>query len=301
MVTVTRFIWHETEYDDPRDPREAKVRNKIKVRTSQKTNWTTLRTIRPIPQWGDAHPTEPGFYLDFIEPIHKSKVYWELEAEYTVFKGVQADKNPINIPLSITYNATLAEVASLKDARGFPIVNRAGEFIEGLVRQVPIVDYTFKKNVQSDPRWIQTHLGAINSDTVRIRGLTWEPKTLLLASVSGGEFVEEASAKYCELGWTILADPLTWTQEVWNRGTVQLKEVEVEDAKGVKTMVWKQVAITEGDPPEPVSEPKPLDEDGALISDAWQPSRTEPLKKQRLITLKFDMQHLMAFSELPLR
>jgi hypothetical protein len=300
MAKVEKWFWYETEYDDPRDVRNAKVRNRIKLRTDVRVNWTTLRTLKPVPQWGDSHPTEPGFYLDFIEPIHRHKRVWELEAEYTVFKGEQFEPNPLSRPTVVTYNATLAEVASLRDAKGFPTVNRAGEFVQGLVRQVPIVDYTFKKNMSADPKWIQTHLGAINSDSVRIRNLVWEPKTLLLASISGGEFVEEAAAKYAEIGWTILADPLGWTSEVWNLGTVQLVE-EPREIKGKTKMVWVQVPITEGPNGDPVSEAKPLDEDGQLISEAWQPSRTEPLKKQRLITLKFDMQPVKAFSELPLK
>ena len=307
MVTITHYRWHEMEVDDPRDVREAKLRNKITLKTSERVNWTTLRKMSPVPQWNSQHPTEPGFYLDFIEPNHKSRLIWELECEYTVFAGGQVDPDPLSRPASVTFSASLVEEPSLFDADGRPTVNRAGEFVQGLVRQVPIVEYTFRKNYPSDPRWIQSHLGAVNSDSIKIRGIDWRPNTLLLASVAGGDFTEENRSRYTEISGTVLADPRGWTQQVWNRGTVQLKQVErtFDDPTAPSGIairrVWTQVPIVAGSPPEPVSEPVPLDEDGRSIIEAVQPSRTEPLPKGRLITLDFNMQPRVAFSELPLR
>jgi len=307
MATITQFRWSEMEIDDPRDPREGKIRNKITLKTSDRMTWTQLRLMRPVPQWNDPHPKENGFYLDFIKPTHKTRHVWELEAEYTVFKGGQIDPDPIARPTVITFSASLVEEASLRDAKDFPTVNRAGEFITGLMRQIPIVEYLFTKNFTADPKWITSHLGAVNSDSVRIRGIDWKPKTLLLSSVSGGEFQEENRAKYTAISGTILADYRTWTQEVWNLGTVQLKQVErtfndPSTPSGIVIKkVWVQVPILSGDPAEPVTEPVPIDEKGIFISDSIEQSTTEPMKKQKLITLKFDMQTSAAFSELPLK
>jgi hypothetical protein len=300
MATITHFRWYETEYEDPRDSREAIVRNKIKLKTSERVTWTALRLMSPVPGWGDEHPKEKGFYLDFVRPVHKSKHIWELEAEYSPIKAGQIDPSPLARPVVITYTSSLIEMPTQRDNKGRPMVNRAGELLQGIMLQRPILEYKFVKNLPSDPKWITTHLGAVNSDTIRLRGLNWAPRTLLLSAVEGGEFVTENRQSYTATTGTILADPLTWTQEFFNMGTVQLEQ-QPRMIKGKEKLVWVQVPIMEGDPKEHISDPVPLDEDGVMISDAWEPSRTEPLKKQKLITLKFDVQPEKPFSELPLK
>jgi hypothetical protein len=300
MATITHFRWHESEVEDRRDITANSIRDKIVLRTSERVTWTQLRLMRPVPRFGDEHPKEPGFYLDHVKPTHKSKRIWELETEYTPFKAGQLDADPLARPVEITYSTSLIEEPTLFDNKGRPIVNRAGEFIQGIVRQIPLVDYKFVKNLPGDPKWLQTHLGAVNSDPIKLRGLIWEPKTLLLASVEGGAFTTENRKSFTPISGSILADARGWTQEVWNTGTVELKEVERE-IKGKKKKVWIQVPIVEGDPAENVSEPVPLDEFGKRIQEALQQSKDEPLKKQRLITLKFDVQPEKPFSELPLK
>lgn len=300
MATITHFRWHEMEVEDRRNVTDNVIRNKIVLRTNERVTWTVLRMMQPVPRWNEEHPTERGFYLDHVKPTHKSKMVWELETEYTPIKGGQIDADPLARPVEIIYSSSLVEQPTLFDRKGRAIVNRAAEFIEGLVKQVPIVEYSFAKNLSKDPAWIQTHLGAVNSDTIKIRGLTWKPKTLLLSAVSGGAFVTENRSKYTPISGTILADPRTWTQEVWNKGTVQLKQVSRLIGDGFKD-VYVQVPILEGSPAEPVSEPVPLDEEGLRIEEAIQKDEAEPLKKQKLITLKFDIQHEMPFAELPLK
>jgi hypothetical protein len=300
MVSIVAFRWHETDITDVRNITENKIINKIELKTSERVNWTTLRLMRPVPQWSDEHPTEPGFYLDYVRPVHKKRQIWELEAEYTPFKGGQIDPNPTERGAVVTYSTSLVEQATLRDNAGRPIVNRAGEFIRGLMLQVPIVEYKFSKNLPNDPEWLQTHLGAVNSDTITLRGLKWPAKTLLLSSAEGAEFITENRTTYTPTSGTILADIRTWTQEVWNTGTVQLKQVERE-MNGEKKKIYIQVPILEGDPPEPITEPVPLDEFGVLIQEALEPSKTEPLKKQNLITLKFDLQPELPFKVLPLQ
>jgi hypothetical protein len=299
MQTITAWRWHEMDVTDVRVRTENKIINKVDLKTNVRMTWTKLRLMRPVPQWNDEHPSEPGFYLDFINPIQKSRLRWELECEYTPFKGGQIDPDPTARPAVVTYSTSLVEQATLRDNKGRPTVNRAGEFIQGLMLQVPIVEYKFSKNLKADPNWIQTHLGAVNSDTIKLRGLNWKPKTLLLQSVEGGEFITESRSSYTPTSGTILADPRTWTIEVWNTGTVQLEKQE-RIIKGKKKMIWVQVPIMAGNPAEPVTEPVPLDENGLVIKEAYERSNTEPMKKQNLITLKFDIQPEQPFAVLPL-
>jgi hypothetical protein len=286
------------DVQDQRDLRENKIRDKIFLKTSRRMTWSELRRMAPVPQWNQEHPREAGFYLDFIKPEHTHRLIWTLDAEYTPIKGGQIDANPLARPAVITFDSTLVDQPTLFDAEGRPIVNTAGEFITGMIAKIPLVDYTAKLNLASDPRWLQTHIGRLNKDTIKLRGLTWAPKTLLLAGVAGGEFVTENRVEYAEYTLKILADPRTWTQQVWNRGTVELFEDKAYKAVTGKVRYY-QKAIKQGDPPEFVSEPVPLTREGKLIKE-WLNPGEQPADQSKLVTLEFDCQALVSFAELRL-
>lgn len=299
-MSIVAYRWYETEIDDQREITENKIRNKIMIKTARRLPWSELRYIRPVPQWNDEHPNEPGFYLDFVKPVHKSRLIWELEAEYTPFKGKQKDPNPLQREAKITFDVSLVEQPTLFDWKDRPMCNTAGEFIEGISAQIPIVDYSITKNLPSDPAWLLTHLGGVNEETITLRGLKWPAKTLLLAGVSAGEIVTEDKIKYSEYKLKILADIRTWQARVWNRGTVELVEIEYTDEAGAKKKKLIQVPIKTGDPPEYVDEPVPLDEKGKAIQDYLQQDKEKPIKVDKLIPLPFDVQKLVPFKNLPL-
>lgn len=298
-MSIVAYRWYETEIDDQREITENKIRNKIMVKTSRRLPWSQLRLIRPIPQWNDEHPNEPGFWLDFVKPVHKSRLIWELEAEYTPFKGKQKDPNPLQREAEITFDVSLVEQPTLFDWKNRPMCNTAGEFIEGIAAQIPLVDYSITKNLPNDPAWLLTHLGGVNEEEITLRGLRWPAKTLLLAGVSAGKIVTEDKIKYSEYKLKVLADIRTWQARVWNRGTVELMEVEYTEGN-VKKKKLIQVPIKTGDPPEYVDEPVPLDEKGKAIQDYLQQDKERPVKVDKLIPLSFDVQKIVSFNKLPL-
>jgi hypothetical protein len=299
VARILEFIWHETDVTATRTIAENEVINKVTVKTSDRVTWTELQFMRPVPAWNDSHPNEPGFYLDYINPIHKSQFIWELECFYTPFPGGQQDPSPTARPAEIDYSTSLVEQAVLQDINKRPIVTTAGEFITGVVQQIPIVEYSIVKNLAADPAWLQTHLGAVNADPITLRGLTWKPKTVLLASASGGAFITEHRTRYTPTTIKLMADARGWTQEVWNRGTVELRLVEREirngDDKPIIKRIWQQVPIETGDPPEPVSDPVPLDIYGQAILDFLQQDRTRPIRPSALISLNFETQLALPF------
>lgn len=304
MASIVAFKRYKRELSDTRELTTNEIREFIKVKTSDSVNWHTLRKMRPIPQWDDPHPKEPGFYLDYIDPRKISRLVWELEAIYTVFKGGQVDPNPLARPADVTFNTSLVEQATLFDNKRRPIMNTAGEFITGVSQQFPLLEYSVVKNLATDPDWLETHVGAVNSDVVKLRNRTWKPKTLLLSAVSGGAYQTENRTRYSEFQLTILADSRTWTQEVWNRGTVRLEKTKtiVKIGQGRWTLkdVWRQIPILEGEEGSrtPVTEAVPLGLDAQPLVDFSEPGK--PIDPSKLVTLKFDVQPELPFSKLPL-
>lgn len=295
MASILSYaVQNGVKYKDSRTISDNEIVDKIKVKTSQRVNWTTLRRMAPIPQWNNPHPREPGFYLDIINPNQVSRLVWELDAEYTIFKGGQQNPNPLSRDAEISGKSSLIEQPTFFDWKGRPIVTRAGEFIPGVMQSIPITEYTVNKNLGSDPAWLMTHVGAINSDAVRIRGLTWPAKTLMLGAVSFGAFKTEERATYSEYSLTLMADPRTWTHELWNIGTVELYEVDVHINGKIRT-IWRQRPITAGSPPVPVESPVPLTEKGQQIVDYLDSGSGEPMKSGVLRKLYYDTQKVVAF------
>lgn len=298
-MTILYYATESMEVEDKRDIRENLIRERIVLRTAGRYTWDRLRLTPPIPQWGEPHPTEPGFYLEYVKPNHVSRLKWEIEAEYTPYKGGQIDPNPLQREAKITFETSLVEQPTLFDFEGRPITTTAGEFIEGIVQQVPLVDYTVVKNLGSDPDWLQTHLGAINDAPVKLRGLTWPRYTLILAAVSGGEIVTENRTKYSEYSLKILADPRTWLIDVWNRGTVELVQIDHPSLIGKKIWVQRKIIIGRGETRGPVEEPYPLDKNGRAIRGHLNPGENV-IQPAELVKLRFQVQPPKPFSKLPL-
>lgn len=296
MATIVEYRVTSVEIEDRREVAANLIRDKIFVKTSDQVTWNQLRTMRPVPAWNDQHPREPGFYLDFVKPKQTSKLCWELEAEYTPIKAGQEDANPLSRAAVTTFESSLIEQPTFFDNQDRLMTNTAGELLTGIIQQIPIVDYTVRKNLASDPRWLQTHIGGVNKESVKLRGLTWAPRTLLLGGVSGGEFTTENRQEFAQYSLKILGDPRTWSAKVWNRGTVYLKQET--DRNGKK--VYRQVRIQTGDPPEDVTEPVPLTIDGQVAEGYLQKSET-PVDPSKLIMLTFHVQKEVSFAELPLR
>ena len=294
MTRILQYRVQSSKIKDERDITQNEIIDTIKVKTSDRINWTRLRKMAPIPQWNEPHPKEPGFYLDVIHPNHTSRQIWDLEAVYTLIKGGQIDPNPLQREALISGKSSLIEVPTFFDYKGDAITTTAREFIPGVMKSIPTVEYSVAKNLATDPGWLQTHLGSINSDAIRIRGLTWGPKTLMFGAVSFSEYKTEERATYSEFNLTLMGNPLKWTQELFNVGTVELEQVEIL-SKGKSRKIWRQKPILQGSPPVPVESPVPIDANGKAIVDIIDPDTGATYKSGQLITLKFDTQNILPF------
>lgn len=302
MATITEYARPQSKMKAGRDRDQNYVRDTVNLKTSDRVSFYQLLNMRPLPKFGDEHDREIGFYLDSIEPtLHAGGLHWKLELEFTPYKGKQLDPDPIARPADITLNTSLVEEPTYEDGKGNPTVNTAGQLINGIIRHVPLIEYTVKKNLATDPAWLQTHLGTVNQDVVTLRGRKWEPKTLMLMAASGGSYTTEYRTTFTEFTLTLMADARTWSQEVWNRGTVYLVET-YQVIRGVPRSVWAQKKILQGSPPAPVDEPVFLDIDGQPILDHLKQTEGQNVDVSRVIKLNFLTQKEKTFSGvLPLK
>lgn len=299
-MSIVKRWWSKREAKDNREAGQNWIRHTLMITTSKPYNWTELRRQKGVPQQNEEHEREPGFYLENIDPKQISIYQWELLCEFTPFKMPEFEENPLRRPAEISFDSSLVETPTFFDYKNRPMTTTAGEFIEGIMVQIPVVDYTVKINLPADPSWILSHLGGVNEAPVKIRGLTWPKKCLLVAGVSGGAFQIENRTKFAEYSLRILGDPRSFESRVWNRGTMRLRQLPTNSANK-KLNKYILEPIKTGDPPEYVDEPVPLDEKGQPLEDYLKPDAKNPIQPGKLIELRFDVQRLVSFQDLPLQ
>lgn len=301
-MSIVKSWWSKVDGKDSREASKNFLRCTLNVITSRVYTYTQLRQLPGIPKQNSEHPDEPGFYLETVDPEKIAPgTQWRLMCEYTPFKLDDPEKSPLDRRPETTYDSSLVETPTFFDAKRRPMTTTAGEFITGIVEQIPVVDYSCKVNLPADPPWILTHMGGVNDAPVRIRGLTWPKNTLLIAGVSGGAFTVENRVKYTETTLRVLADPRGFQTKVWNRGTMRLRQLPTSSSNP-KQNRYILVPITTGDPPEYVDEPVPLDLKGQPLDDflTSDPSGKQPIQPGKLIELTFDVQKSVSFSNLPI-
>lgn len=247
-------------------------------------------------QWIARHPLlprenapvedQPGFYWDTVSRKQLSPLAWELDCEASPFSFPSQPDSPLAEPADISVDCDLREEHTLFDHKKRPIVTTAGEWIAGVTREVPTLVYRVAKNLGTDPAWFDTHMGAINSDAVRLRGRTCAPKTLLLRRCSLAPYQTRNRVRYtaCTLELSYKADQ--WIHRIWNRGTLQLIEFKNEKQK----KDWRQERILSGNPATPVTEPVPLDAKGVPLEGVLDPNQTTPIDPRKMIILDIQTQ-----------
>ena len=226
--------------------------------------------------------------------------------------------NPLNQPAEITITGQRRDVVALFDANGTPKCNTAGDLIgdPAPTRMVTDLIFSVSKNVSLKlPAFLTQYLDAVNSDSVRIRGLTLDVGTLLFCGEikvgpeqnSGpqqGNGIQQPPYTTVEFELHYRADG--WTTLVPNRGFFELVpnpkavlgppllpgDVPIKVGKDGKVPKFPYVRqrITVGNPPDYPAEPQFLDLNGAAISN---PTPDD------IVVLEFDDFAKLPFNALP--
>ena len=235
----------------------------------------------------------PGYYWDDLKPVQKAKLVWEITGSATPFEFEPEPDSPLAMPADIAVNSELIDEPTLFDYKGRPIMTRAGEWIPGVMRSRPLLTYVITKNLGTDPAWSETHMGAVNLDPVRLRGIVRPPNTLMLRRLSLSPYVTKDRVRHTVCGFELHYDPRTWIRRLWNIGTIQLVEFTTEAGK----KAWRQERIlTEGTVRQPVESAVPLDLKGRVIPGVLTPDADTPVDVSKLIPLDFHVQPLQRFN-----
>ena len=237
------------------------------------------------------HPRDPAARVTKPQFERRGPGLWEITVEYST----QGDdrKNPLARPTVWDLTQfTARQLFRSRDEKNKPIVNTAGGLFDdpppSVERHYPTLRGTRNITVEFPP-WLLEYSDAVNSDAVRIRGLTF-PALTLKARVGIGPEDEENDIPFSVLTMEFEFNPATWRHFQPNRGFEELVYDKGQDLKRNKKPAGRRKILVDG---EPISEPAWLDEFGRAIENP-----SENLDK--LIFLEFALYPERPFGRLPL-
>ena len=256
-----------------------------------------------------------GVNGDEIEPR-----LWKIEIEYATRAPQKRDPNPLNRPAEIVLDGNETQIPVYRDGEGTWYVNTAGDFLEGVTEEYEQPIWRVSKNVVKTPAWILKYPGAVNSDTVRMDGLTFKPGELRLKRLRRGGVQEENNQSYFALSFELHYREGGWIRQIPNRGHYEIVTTNATNAAAVGAAIGgiaggiiaaanvagqtdtgtERRRILIGSPAAPTEEPVFLDQNGAAYRDDDGNVRTR-LDPDEIVVLEFRRGQRLPFSVLPLK
>jgi hypothetical protein len=207
--------------------------------------------------------------------------------------------NPLEIPAEISADTMQITRVVERDEQGNPIVNTAGSRLLELNEEYDLWRIQVTKNIARFPPWAKQYAGAVNSDTVRIDGETFAPRTLKFATprLSSRDVMNQIPFR--RLDFSLVHNEQTWDRFLLNRG---VEEIEVRTVVNPQTGEEEErevrVPIVDEDG-QPIADPVFLDDAGRQFRDGDGNVRRP--ERDEIIILRFRTRKQLPFSILPLR
>lgn len=254
-------------------------------------------------QRGSLHPTESGLFASTFEARQEPHSgIWRVRVQYTDTPPDESEESPLAKPIGMTTRSTNLSAYTLTDNKGRMMLNTAGDPFEPQERKETVVIYTVTKNLSVYPGWLLTYPNSVNNDAVRIRGLTFPPKTLTLAGVSISDYQyggKDNKVQYLTAEMELHYRRSTWKTFVPSRGLQEKYLLTREEQglaaarakKGEKVSDFGKRRIS-NNKNQPTTTPYLLDKDGVAIRDP---------KPESVYILEFMIPDELSYSALPLK
>lgn len=263
------------------------------VITDEAVDYEWIVSHPDTPKLHSEYKRHPGFYFRSINPTRRKKLVWEIAVTASRFQLPKVQDDPRNEPAKISRDSQEISEPTLFDYKNRPITTTAGEWLDGVYVERSRWIYRVRKNVGSDPPWLDDYACAINSDAIRIRGRLLQPLTLMFRRGQMSDYDTKNGISFSVLSFELHYRPETWLQRKWNAGTVEA----VQDKE---TKKYRQQPILIGFPPQRIDRPVFLDRKGAVIAGALDPSGDTPFDTSKLHQLTIQTQKALPFRVLPL-
>ena len=263
------------------------------VVTDAPVSYEWVMSHRDTPKLHTQYARHPGFWFRSVNPTRRKKLVWEISVMASRFQPPKIENSPLDEPAKISRDSQEISEPTLFDYKRRPCTTTAGEWLDGVYVERARWVYRVRKNVGSDPAWLDDYACAINSDAIRIRGRLLAPKTLMFRRAQMSDYEIKNGISFSVLSFELHYKPETWIQQKWNAGTV-------EAVFDKQTKQYRQQPILIGFPPQRTDKPVLIDKMGAVIPGALDPTGDTPFDLSKLHTLHIQTQKDLPFRVLPL-
>lgn len=268
--------------------------------SSAQDSFFDVMSATACPRKYDRHPNDSRLVLVRIAPEQREDSFriWDIDLEYTSKpKDKDKEQNPLSQPAEIEWDTVEESEVIDVDGEGNPLLNAAGDFLEGIEEPVSYWIIKIKKNVAKVPRYILDYDLSVNDGAVRVGGLTFPKDTLWLRRLRISDKQTENDIDYYEFSFELHYKSKTWIRKFPNRGYHEI----IYYPEG--TIVKQRILIDL----EPAAEPQWLDENGSRPTEIVTVGGTdiESVKKildpEDIHFVEYRTKKRKNFSRLPLK
>ena len=199
---------------------------------------TTVVTATGIPAKGASHPERASAIVVERSADHDDEVLrrWLVEVRYSTAITTREDADYNLQRVKGGMRSSAIEVPAFYDARGYPLVNSAGDVYEGLTRKVRTRTVNVTYNATTFPDWLFELSDTINAAAVTIHGRTYPAGTCALRDVELPDEPErdKSGNVYWPVSYTIEINPLGFFVLLPNKGPNEL----VYQTRASSTAAW---------------------------------------------------------------
>ena len=231
-----------------------------------------IKTDQRCPRRYDLHP-DPAFAGARVDSISvvaadDSETLSYVSVRYST--ELDEQDNPLERPAEITMAASRETRPAFVDGEGEANLNTAGDPVVGFERSDTTWIFHVSKNVNKLPRVLLDYNDTLNSDAVKLRGLTCKPGTVSVRDLRVGDWENENDVEFFVFSFDLHYRRGGWIEERLNQGYNELVERSVplavprllpDDTWQTTTtaLVKERIFLDSGEPP---AEPQLLDADG---------------------------------------
>ena len=199
---------------------------------------TTVVTASGIPAKGASHPERSSAIVVERSADHDDEVLrrWLVEVRYSTAITTREDADYNLQRVKGGMRSSAIEVPAFYDARGYPLVNSAGDVYEGLTRKVRTRTVNVTYNATTFPDWLFELSDTINAAAVTIHGRTYPAGTCALRDVELPDEPErdKSGNVYWPVSYTIEINPLGFFVLLPNKGPNEL----IYQTRASSTAAW---------------------------------------------------------------
>ena len=264
----------------------------------------------------DFHDQDGTAICTEVKPSQRKTGYhWDVVAEYSG-EFLKEDKNPLKRPAEISLRSEQTTQIARLDIDDRPITNTAGDYFADPPVEIEGSRWVLSvtKNLAQYPRWLLDFQNAVNDGAIRIEGITWPKRTLMLKELEIPPPQTENKRKFFAVRFALHYRAEGWDVRILNRGVREIiwEREEDEDGNAMENYVNKGIReILENDGSGQVSEPVFLDEYGQAyrhlrdrVDDPKHPTGLLRNPTKNEIFSQIQVYHVyseLPFSRLPLK